>query len=62
MKGDENIMLNLKFMEIENEELNCGWCMAGGAVLGGGAKSWNWYSFNLIKGVSSYETVILYRS
>ncbi|CEV42074.1 Uncharacterised protein [Streptococcus pneumoniae] len=37
MKGDENIMLNLKFMEIENEELNCGWCMAGGAVLGGGA-------------------------
>ena len=37
MKGDENIMLNLKFMEIENEELNCGWCMAGGAVVGGAA-------------------------
>ena len=29
-------MLNLKFLEIENEELNCGWCMAGGAVVGGG--------------------------
>ena len=61
MKGDENIMLNLKFMEIENEELNCGWCMAGGAVLGGG-KELELVFFNLIKGVSSYETVILYRS
>ena len=48
MGGDENTMLNLKFLEIESEELNCGWCMAGGAVVGGGAKSWNWFYFNLI--------------
>ncbi len=37
MKGDERIMLCLKFLEIETEELNCGWCMGAGVVAGAGA-------------------------